>query len=361
MKRHLHQRRGFGKTGLFVGLTISALFLALAFWPGSGSRRPRELEVANASSNSSSSFKAIEELRVGDRVLTGLASDSLCETSVDERTWKKVKIKAVGVWPDGTIDTYRIETLQPPLWFIANDARIGAEVPLPLDLMEMGCPEHLRGRVESIEPCPSISTKPGRVVLTTVNHLNNACRELKLRDSEGKIDIVKTTDWHPFWSETKQDWVKAVYLQAGDQLQGRNGEALTLVGSERIDGVHTVFNMTVEREHIYRVGILACLVHNQKCYRVVSDAELPSAQDGTWHDGPWTGREEAGKKWVWETQEEAERWQDFIVKNNEPPGSIVEIPIDNPITSYPNFPHRDPVGRAALVPISDLGKGIVVK
>jgi hypothetical protein len=259
-------RRGLGKLGVLVGLSLSGFFLALAIWPSERSPVPRALEISSASRDSSSAFKPIEKLRVGDRVLTGLASDNLCETSVDERTWKKVTITAVGIWPDGTIDKHSIVTLQPPEWLIANDARVGAEVPLPLDLIEMGGPTDLRGRVDSIEPCPPISRKPGRVVLTTVNHLNNACRELTLRDSQGNVDTIKTTDWHPFWSESRQDWVKAAHLHDGELLQGKAGEPLTLIGSNRIQGVHTVFNMTVESEHVYRVGRFACFVHNQNCH-----------------------------------------------------------------------------------------------
>lgn len=92
--------------------------------------------------------------------------------------------------------------------------------------------------------------------------MNNACRELKVCDSRGRLDIIKTTDLHPFWSETRSCWVKAFELEQGEQLQGCNGIPLSVVNSSRIAGKHTVFNLTIEGDHVFRVGNSALLVHN---------------------------------------------------------------------------------------------------
>jgi hypothetical protein len=138
-------------------------------------------------------------------------------------------------------------------------------VPLPLDVREMGCPKDLQGEIIGLEACPPISDGPGKVVLTTVNHLNPRCRELEVVDARGVIDRIRTTDFHPFWSETKQGWVQAYTLSIGEQLRGLDGERLTLKSSRRIEGVHTVYNLTVEDEHVYRVGLLNALVHNNGC------------------------------------------------------------------------------------------------
>ena len=58
-------------------------------------------------------------------------------------------------------------------------------VPLPMDLLEMGMPEDLRAKVEAVEPCPRIESGPGRVVLTTINHLNSYVFALQLTDPAG--------------------------------------------------------------------------------------------------------------------------------------------------------------------------------
>ena len=126
----------------------------------------------------------------------------------------------------------------------------------------MGCPEDLTGSVVKLEPCPVIAHSAGRVILTTVHHLNAACRELTVRSSAGLVETLQTTDFHPFWSETKQGWVQAYTLAIGDQLQGRDHQPVTLIASHRLPGRHTVYNLTIESDHIYRVGFSATLVHN---------------------------------------------------------------------------------------------------
>jgi Pretoxin HINT domain len=131
-----------------------------------------------------------------------------------------------------------------------------------LDVQEMGCPDGLMAEVQSIEACPSIQDSPGRVILTTVAHLNSVGRTLTVRAIDGTTDQIHTTDYHPFWSETKQGWAQAYTLSIGDQLQGLGGRPLTLIATSRIPGVHTVYNLTVEHDHVYRVGISAVFVHN---------------------------------------------------------------------------------------------------
>jgi len=117
---------------------------------------------------------AIEQLRVGQRLPSrnpDLAGHRF-KTAVDPATWKLLKLRAVAVWNDGTRDVYEIETLQPPAWIKQHNAKVGATVPIPLDLVEMGSPPELTAKVLAIERCPPIEHGPGQVVLTTVNHLN---------------------------------------------------------------------------------------------------------------------------------------------------------------------------------------------
>ena len=68
---------------------------------------------------------------------------------------------------DGTEDVIHVDTLQPPEWLEGNGAHVGATVPLPLDLLEMGLAAEIRAKVTAIYPCPPIRPGPGRVVLTT--------------------------------------------------------------------------------------------------------------------------------------------------------------------------------------------------
>jgi Pretoxin HINT domain len=230
-----------------------------------------ELTQAASSANSATenatggpaTFKAIETLRVGDRVLTGLPTDTDRRTAVNPTSWRKLKLSATTLWKDGTQDRFNVETLQPPEYLAEHSCQVGSTLPMPLDVQEMGCPDGLMAVVESIEPCPAIQDSDGRVILTTVNHLNTACRALTVRDQSGNTETIQTTDYHPFWSETHQDWVQAGKLAVGENVRGLNlHNALVVIDSQRIAGAHLVFNMTVESEHVYRVGNHAILVHN---------------------------------------------------------------------------------------------------
>ena len=180
------------------------------------------------------------------------------ETAVNPKTWKKLVLLAETHWADGTRDDVNIETLQPPEWIGEHDVRIGASIALPLDLVEMGLPADLHATVIAVEHCPEIDTGPGRVVLTTVNHLNKYVFELTIKDATGQNETVHTTGFHKFYSATRDAWISANELRQGEQLRGVNG-VLTVADLRAFPGVHRVYNMTVEDEHVYRVSALGAL------------------------------------------------------------------------------------------------------
>ena len=156
--------------------------------------------------------KSIETICVGQRVVTqdtqanGAGSQA---TAVNPKTWKKLVLLAETHWADGTRDDINIETLQPPEWIKQHDVRIGATVPLPLDLVEMGLPRDLYATVIAIDHCPEIADRPGRVVLTTVNHLNKYVFELTITDAAGHSETVRTTGFHKFYSDSRNAWISA--------------------------------------------------------------------------------------------------------------------------------------------------------
>ena len=124
----------------------------------------------------------------------------------------------------------------------------------------------LRAKVVADEPCPPIAKGPGRVVLTTVNHLNPYVFELRLADSNGHAETVRSTGYHKFYSADRRGWVSVEKLRIGEQIPGVVG-VLTVADLHRLPGVHRVYNMTVEREHVYHVAALGALVHNDDCLR----------------------------------------------------------------------------------------------
>jgi len=206
----------------------------------------------------------IEDLRVGQRVVTNesnAASQEPVGTVVDTATWRKLVLRAEWRWQDGTLDDVNVETLQPPDWIAAQRAEVGATVPLPLDLVEMGLPADLTAEVLAVEPCPPIASGHGRVVLTTVNHLNPYVLELEFADGHGRTERVRPTGFHKFYSASRKDWISAENLRPGEELCGMAGR-LGVVSLRAVPGVHRVYNMTVEDEHVYRVSEFGVLVHN---------------------------------------------------------------------------------------------------
>ncbi|MEM8947584.1 MAG: hypothetical protein AAGD11_20595 [Planctomycetota bacterium] len=219
-------------------------------------------------------YKAIETLRVGDRVVSDNPdSDTPKQTAVDPATWKKLTLYAEEIWPDGTLDTIHIETLQPPLWLELYEAQVGSQVPPPLDLVEMGLSADLLTTVVQIEPCPQLAKplrrgEPGRVVLTTVNHLNNDVWQLTAENAAGRREQLKPTGFHKFYSETRRDWVSTHDIHDREVIRGRAGP-LTIVAAEKLPGTQRVYNLTVEGEHVYYVSELGLLAHNN-CNNFVS-------------------------------------------------------------------------------------------
>ncbi len=227
---------------------------------------------------------AIEQLRPGHRVAGSYSTGEMAGTTeVDPATWRLLRLRATNLWEDGTLDVIDVETLQHPDWVTAHRAEAGAKVPLPLDLLDMGLPEEMRATVVANESCPEIEEGPGRVVLTTVNHLNRDVYELTFGTSRGETESVRTTGLHKFYRATDGTWVSAHDLKRGDQLEGPDG-LLIVQSLAKVPGTQRVYNMTVEGEHVYRVSTLGALVHNNGCTE--SDPEkyrAPFGQSTYWH------------------------------------------------------------------------------
>ena len=240
-----NKRRGAGRWWLAGCLFLASLFigggmLAPTAPVASPHRRP-DSSVGTAS-------RGIEAICVGQRVVgkdsdpTGSARTA--PSAVDSKTWRKLVLRAEDRWPDGTLDVINVETLQPPAWLADQGGAVpGSMVSLPLDLLEMGLPEDMQAEVIGNEPCPPIGAGSGRVVLTTVNHLNPSVVELGVVDGGGRSEKVRPTSLHKFYSESREEWISAGELEIGEELCGVDGP-LTVTDVNRVPGVHRVYNMT---------------------------------------------------------------------------------------------------------------------
>jgi hypothetical protein len=97
-----------------------------------------------------------------------------------------------------------------------------------------------------------------------------------------------------------------------------------------------------------------------KGYRVMSPEEFDAAKKGIWSDSAITDRE--GKKWMWSTPEEAEKWQKFLAEHGEKNTVIAEVPVKKPLEKYETHKNADKgTGTSRAVPSDDLGPAKEVK
>lgn len=93
-----------------------------------------------------------------------------------------------------------------------------------------------------------------------------------LRDDAGNEQTLQTSDEHPFWSVTDNDFVDRGKLHLGAKVTSPDRDLQTLVTTtrdERPDGV-AVFNFQVDGFHTYYVSAATdsrfVLVHNAECH-----------------------------------------------------------------------------------------------
>jgi len=194
----------------------------------------------------------IEQIQVGHRVLTASVESQQSGTAIDPATWNAITLRVESEDQPGHF--YDVELLRPLSWTVNEGVHVGGFV--PFEVTEMGVKG--QGEVLAVKPCPTIESGPGRVVMMTISHLNCAVLELNI---EGEDRPLETTVYHPFYSETRNAWVKAGQLEYGETLCTQTGSA-RLLSIQPKPGVYRVYNLEVEADHVYYVGAQRTLVHN---------------------------------------------------------------------------------------------------
>lgn len=201
----------------------------------------------------SNGYVEIEDIEVGQRVITVAESDIQdSSTAVDPYSWRLVKLLMPN--PDNSDDIIELSCLRPLAWLAEAGIELGIQIEFVLH--EMG----LEGtaKVVSIEPCPTIEEGEGRVVLSTVTHLNGHLMEIRF---DGADQPLQPTDTHQFYSEDREAWTPAGSLSAGEQLRTATG-SIEITSTSKQSGIQQVFNIEVEGEHWYYVSELDVLSHN---------------------------------------------------------------------------------------------------
>ncbi len=99
-------------------------------------------------------------------------------------------------------------------------------------------------------------------------------------------DTIDATDNHPFWVQSRGEWVEAITLQPGDILLDENGNDILVTELAITEQDLTAYNLTIEDIHTYYAGNQPTLVHN-----CPGGQGLPSPAEAgrKIQDGPRTG------------------------------------------------------------------------
>lgn len=76
---------------------------------------------------------------------------------------------------------------------------------------------------------------------------------------------IDATDLHPFWVDSRAEWVDAIDLNPEDVLFGANGDRLTVTSVGISVQDLTAYNLTITGLHTYYAGNEPVLVYNAGC------------------------------------------------------------------------------------------------
>src|SRR5665213_1916447 len=205
----------------------------------------------------------IEQLHVGDRVLTQVADPSAPgaprnatgdpnATAVDPATWRDVTLDMPD--PKNPGNDYQMQLLEPLSWISSENAQAGGWINLSLPELQIGG----EAQVVSIGACPTITAGTGRVVLGTFQHVGNDIVDVHLA---GQSQPLEVTAGHMLWSLDRAGWVDASDLRAGERLANEHGASTVLSVTPESAG-QTVYNLDVETDHRYLVTSDGVVAHN---------------------------------------------------------------------------------------------------
>ncbi|MHC4406189.1 MAG: Hint domain-containing protein, partial [Planctomycetota bacterium] len=251
----INERASKRRLGLRFGLVGLWLLLAGYFGYGAITASSRPDRPATVAQQLKVHTTRIEQIQLGHRVLgenPELTDADRAEfgPEPDPATWRKLKLRAPKI--DGTYAD--VELLRSLEWLEGQNAQVGGTV-------EINVPEcGIEGDAEvlSIGSCPPIQPGPGHVVTGTFRH--HAAEVLDLY-VEGLDEPIRCTPNHPFWTEDRQKFVRADELHEGERLRTLDGIARVSALLPR-DTPEPVYNLEVQREHVYQVVSTGILVHN---------------------------------------------------------------------------------------------------
>jgi hypothetical protein len=198
--------------------------------------------------------KAIQDVCLGEKTLgTNPLTEERERTlpDPDPETWRELhfhmtKANGLSLW---------IELLRSLEWIEAVGAAEGGSI--YLELPEMGAVG--QAEITHLGPCPDIQSGEGNVVTGKFTHeADGNVVELLLADQP---EPTRVTDNHSYWSEDRQAFVPVGKLRPDERVRTLRGTT-TVVSVTPIDYQGFLYNLETHGEHVYMVGSLGTLVHN---------------------------------------------------------------------------------------------------
>ncbi|MGW6686048.1 polymorphic toxin-type HINT domain-containing protein [Streptomyces sp. NPDC054961] len=125
-------------------------------------------------------------------------------------------------------------------------------------------------------------TRPETVTTTITTPDDKDFTDLTLTDEaspRGPPAKITSTYHHPYWSETRRQWIDAGELTPGEKLRQPDGTALTVKATRNYPYAVTTHNLTVDDLHTYYVlaGATPVLVHNCPIYSEIENGRRGAA------------------------------------------------------------------------------------
>ena len=225
-------------------------------------RAPLPIEgcfVAGTDVWTSAGFVPIERVGLGQRLRT--FGDEACAREFDGSALRVYSLELVT-----EARPIEIETLRPRGWL--DEAHVGTSKSVRLRLPEINAEGE--AYLTSVRPAPIVADGPGCVVLSTYAR-DGVTDVLDLR-VEGVDEVLGVTANHPIYSVDRDDWIQAGELRSGEWVKTLRGRARVREATVR-SGAHRVYNLEVERVHVFHAGRARILVHNNERYGPDGDDE----------------------------------------------------------------------------------------
>ncbi|MBL8680335.1 MAG: hypothetical protein JNK05_14255 [Myxococcales bacterium] len=193
--------------------------------------------------------RPIEEVALGDRV--GPESSECASVSTED--WVDIGLD-MGPRDEGSPGRVVLHLLRPREWVEANGAREGSTI--ELELREL----NIEGsaRVTSVRAAPGLSAGSRCPVTGTIRR--TGVRVIAVELERGAP--MELTANHRVFSATRNGWVAAGDLRAGEELQAREGTVRVRSVRESARGLTSVFNLEVFARHEFFVGEAGVRAHN---------------------------------------------------------------------------------------------------